>query len=109
MRQLVDAEPAARPAGALRVVEDEEVRSDVAVHEVMRRAAQPLVEAVGFRLAGALRTLVHHVDLQQPVADEQRCGDARLDRLLVPATDDEAVDDGIDVADVRIIDCRLLG
>ena len=109
MRQLVDAEPAARAAGALRVVEDEELGTDVAIHEVMRRAAESLVEAVDVRLAGAFRAFLDHVHLQQPVADEQRRGDARLDRLLVLASDDEAVDDGVDVADVRIVDGRLLG
>ena len=109
MRQLVDAEPAARAAGALRVVEDEVVGADVAVDEVMRRAAERLVEAVGVRLAGALRALCDDVDLQQPVAHEERGGDARLDGLLVPASDDEAVHDGVDVADVRIVDGGLLG
>ena len=40
VRQLVDAKTAARSAGALRIVEHEELGSDVAVDEVVRRAAE---------------------------------------------------------------------
>ena len=86
VRQLVDAEAAAGPAGALRIVEHEVLGPDVAVDEVVRRAAQRLVEPLGLGLARAL----DDVDLQQPVADEQRRGDPGLDRLLVLAADDEA-------------------
>jgi len=35
------------------------------------------------------------VHLHQPVADEQRGGDAGLDRLLVPPADDQPIDDGV--------------
>src|SRR4029078_5279440 len=49
------------------------------------------------------------VDLQQPIADEQRRGDARLDRLLVLAADDEAIDDGLHLrSDGRAV-ARLRG
>ncbi len=64
MRDLVHAQPAARAAGALRIVEHEIFRLDPAVHKVMRRAAQCLVEAVRFGLPHAL----YHVRLQQPIA-----------------------------------------
>ena len=68
VRQLVDAEAAARAAGALGVVEHEVVGADVAVDEVVRRLQSALVEALGLRLARALAD----VDLHQPVADQQR-------------------------------------
>ena len=95
VRHLLDAEPAAGAAGALRVVEDEPVRLDVAVHEAVGLAARRPVESLGVGLARPL----HDLDLHQPVADEERRGDPRLDRLLVLATDDEAVDDRVHVAD----------
>jgi hypothetical protein len=47
---LVNPEAAAGPAGALRVVEDEEIRADVAIDEMMSGTAQAAVEALGVRL-----------------------------------------------------------
>ena len=73
MRQLVDAEAAARAAGALGIVEHEVLGLDVAVDEVVRRAAQRRVEPLRLRLARAFDDL----HLQQPVADQQRGGDRR--------------------------------
>ena len=107
MRQLVDAEPSARPAGALGIVEDEIIRTDVAVDEVMRRAAQSLVETRSVRLVrpfGLPLRPINDVHLQQPVTDEQRRRDAGLDGFLVPAADDEAVDDGVHVANVGCLE-----
>ncbi len=107
MRQLVDAEPSARPAGALGIVEDEIIRTDVAVDEVMRRAAQSLVETRSVRLGrplGLPLPPINDVHLEQPVADEQRRRDAGLDGFLVLATDDEAVDDGVHVVDVGCLE-----
>ena len=57
MRELVDAEAAAGPAGALGIVEHEVLGLDAAVDEMMRRAAQALVEALGLGLARALDDL----------------------------------------------------
>ena len=110
MRDLVDAQPAARPARALGVVELEELRPDVSVNEALARAAVGAVEAFGFALARALRD----VQLHQPVAHEQGAGNARLDRLLVLPPDDEAIDDGVDaggVADgsIAVVALALVG
>ena len=58
----------------------------------MGGAAQAPVEALRFRLRHSL----HHVDLQQAVANQERARDPGLDRLLVPAAHDEAIDDGVD-------------
>ena len=93
--QLVDAEPAARAARALGIVEDEIVRTDVAINEVMRRTAQAAVEPRRLRLTGTL----HDLHLHQTVADQQRARDPGLDRLLVTAADDEPVDHGGHVRD----------
>ena len=105
MRELVHAKTAAGPAGALGIVEDEVGRADVSVDEVMRRAAEPAIELVGVCLA---RT-GEHVDLYQPVADEQRRGDAGLDRLLVLPVHDEAIDDGVHVPHGRFVELELRG
>ena len=70
------------------------VGRDVAVDEMMRRAAEPVVEAFGFRLARAL----DDVDLQQAVADQERAGNPGLDRLFVLPADDEPIDDRVHVA-----------
>ncbi len=96
VRDLVDAQPAARPARALGVVELEELRPDVSVDEALARAAVGAVEAFGLALARALRD----VQLHQPVAHEQGTGNAGLDRLLVLPPDDEAIDDGVDAGGV---------
>jgi hypothetical protein len=96
MRELVHAKAAARPAGALRVVEDEVLRGDVPVNEVVRRAAEPFVEPFRVRLARPL----HDVGLQQPVAHQKRAGDPCLDRLLVLSAHHEPVHDGVDVPGV---------
>ncbi len=90
MRELVDAKAAARPAGALGVVEDEVLGRDVAVHEMMRGAAHVLVEPLRLRFAGASR----HMHLEQSVSDQQRGRNAGPDRLLVLPADDESIDDG---------------
>ncbi len=112
MRQLVDAEPSARPAGALGIVEDEIIRTDVAVHEMMRRAAQSLVEARGgrhVRAFGLPPRPINDVHLQQPVANEERRRDAGLDGFLVLTTDDEAVDNGVHVVDVGYLEGDFFG
>ena len=49
MRELVDAEPAACAARALRIVEHEVLGPDVSVDEVVRGAARVLVEALARR------------------------------------------------------------
>src|SRR5688572_24844097 len=91
MRELVDAQPTARAARALRVVELEVLGLDLAVDEVVCAAAQALVEILGFRLARA----IHDVRLQQTIAYQQCSRNSGLDRLLVLAADDEAIDHGI--------------
>ena len=96
VRDLVDAEPAARPARALGVVELEELGADVSVDEALRRAAVGAVEAFGLALRRALRD----VELHQPVANEQGARNAGLDGLLVLPPDDEAIDDGVDAGGV---------
>ena len=105
MGELVHPEAAAGAAGALRVVEHEELGADVAVDEVMRRAAQALVEPLGLGLRGAL----HDLRLQQAVAHQQRARDARADRLLVLPADDDAIDDRVHVLDVRRLQLGLVG
>ncbi len=103
VRELVDAEAAARPAGALRIVEHEVVGADVPVDEVMRGAAEPGVQAFRLGVAGA----AGHVDLHQAVADEQRATDAGPDCLLVRAADDEAIHDRVDVVNGRFVHLHL--
>ena len=49
------------------------------------------------------------MDLQQAVADEQRRGNAGLDRLLVLAADDEAIDDGVHLRGRRRAAAARLG
>ena len=88
MRELVYAEAATGAACALRIVEHEIARSDVAVDEVVRGAAQAIVEALALRFARALAD----VHLEEPVAHEQRGGDARANRLLVLPSDHEPID-----------------
>ena len=105
MRQLVDAESSAGPTGALGIVEDEELGLNLAVHEVMGRAAQTTVESFRLRLAGALENL----HLEQSVADEQRCGNGRLDRFLVFPADDQPIDHGLHMPDARLVELHLLG
>src|SRR6185436_17905955 len=87
MRQLVHAESAAGAAGALRIVEDEVDRPDVAVREVMRSAGESAMEAVDVRLGRAF----HDLRLHQPVTYEQRGADRGLDRLLVFRSDDDPI------------------
>ena len=62
----------------------------------MRRAAEPAIEPVRLRFAHAF----DDVRLQQRVADQQRAGDPRFDRLLVLAADHEPVHYRVDVPDV---------
>src|SRR5438045_2950827 len=99
MSKLIYAEPAACPTGAFGIVEDEIARPNVAVDEVMRLAAQRAIELFGVGLARALQDL----NLQEPVADEQRRGDRRLDGLLTLATDRQPIDDGIHVPHLRLV------
>ena len=103
MRELVDPEAAAGPAGALRIVEHEVLGLDVAVDKVMRLAAQAAVEALRLRL----RRAFHHLHLHQAVAHQQRGGDPRLDRLFVLAADHEAVHHRVHVADLRFVQLDL--
>ena len=100
VRQLVDPESAAGAAGALRVVEHEVLGLYVAVHEVLRLAAQAAIETLRLRLARAFDNL----HLEQAVADQQRGGDPRLDRLFVFAAHHEAVHDGVHVLDLGFVD-----
>jgi hypothetical protein len=104
VRELVHAEAAARPARALGVVEHEEFRRDVAVREVMSRTAQPAIEFFRLRF-----TRLGDVDLQEPIADEQRGGDARLDRFLVLPADHESIHDAVHVLDRRLVELDLVG
>src|ERR1039458_5327373 len=92
-------------ARALRVVEHEVLGLYVAVYEVVRLAAQAAVETLRLRLAGAFDDL----DLQQPIAYQQRGGDASLDRLLVLAPHHEAVHHGVHVPDLGFVEFRFRG
>ena len=103
MRELVHAKTATRPAGALGIVEDKELGCDPAVHEVMGRAAQRAVEALGVGLARPL----HDLNLQEAVADEQGAGDGSLDRFLVLPADHEAIDNRVHVLDRRFVQIDL--
>ena len=105
MRELVHAEAAARPAGAFGIVELEVFGRHVAIHEVVGRAADARVEPLHLGLA---RTF-DHLDLQQTVADEQRGGNAGLDRLLVLSAHDEPIDDRVHVLDFRFVQVDLGG
>src|SRR6478672_11277637 len=105
MRQLVNPEAAARAARALGVVEHEVVGLDVAVHEAMRGTRERLVEL----LALGLRRAFHDLHLHESIAHEECRGDPCLDRLLVPATHHETVDDGIHVLHLRLVELHLLG
>ena len=100
VRQLVDAEPAAGAAGALGVVEHEVLGPDVAVDEVVRRAAQRAVEAL--RPARLRRALD---DVQPAAARRRRAAPRRRAALIafscLPA-DDDAVDDGVHVRAPRV-------
>ena len=49
------------------------------------------------------------MDLHEAIAHEERVGDPGLDRLLMLPPDDEPVDDGIHVSDVRVVDVGLVG
>ena len=103
MRELVDAQAAARPAGALGVVKHEELRLDPAVNEVVRGAAQAVVEPLRLRLARPL----DDADLHEPVAHEQGGGDPGLDRLLLPRADHEPVHHRVHGLDVRFVERDL--
>ena len=105
MCELVHAEAAAGAAGAFRIVEDEIARTDVAVDEMMRRAAQALVEALSLRLGRALAD----VDLEKSVAHEQRGGDSRANRLLVLPADHEPIDHRLHRLDAGGVDVHVAG
>ncbi len=95
MRDLVDAQTAAGPAGALRIVEHEVLGLNVAVDEMMRVAAEAFVETFRFRLWPHPSATC---DLHQPVAHQQRGGDSGLDGFLVLRADHEAVHHRVHVA-----------
>ena len=103
VRELVNAKPPARAARAGRRIEDEELRLDVAVHEVVRGAAQSAIESLGVRLGRALE----HVHCYEPIAHEECRRDPRLDRLLVFAVHHESVDDGVHVTHLRLVQREL--
>ena len=90
MRALVRADAATGPAGALRVIEHEEIRHDVAVDERMPRAAERLRKAR--RLAGV--RAADDGGRQQRVADAQGMFDAGLELLLDARDEDEAIHHG---------------
>jgi hypothetical protein len=97
MRQLVDSKAAAGAARALRFVEDEKRRADVAIDEVPRRTRHRAAEPVGGLPVGAGA----NVHLHQVVADEQGAGNAGTNGFLVLTAHDEPIDDNVHVADVR--------
>ncbi len=103
MCELIHAETAAGSARALRVIEHEKRRADVAIDKMMRRAAQRLVEALGLNLGRAL----DHLHLQQPVANQQRAGDTRFDRLLVTPAHHEPIHHRVHLAHRRLVDVDL--
>src|SRR5262249_22223105 len=110
MGQLVDAEASAGAAGALRSIESEKLALDVAIDETMRSAAKPTIEARGLGTpAGATTGALRHLHLQQAVADQQRGGDAGLDRFFMLAADDEAIDHGVHVPDGGFVELDFGG
>ncbi len=104
MRDLVDPEAAAGAAGAFRIVEHEKLGLDAAVDEVVRCAAKSLVEALGLSLVSAFE----YLHLHQAVADQEGRGDACLDGFFVFRGDHEAVDHGIHVADLGLVEIHLV-
>src|SRR5205814_9753248 len=103
MRELVNAKAAARSACALGKIEDEILRPDAAIHEMMLGAAQPLIKTLGVRLRRAL----HDFDLHEPIADEQRRRHGGLDRLLVSPADDDPIDDRVHLPHFRLVELDL--
>ena len=97
MRALVRADAAAGAASALRVIEHEEVRHDVAVDERMPCAAEGLREAR--RLAGV--RAAHDGGRQQRVADAQGVFDAGLELLLDARHEDEPIHHGRELGIAR--------
>ena len=106
MRQLVDAEAAARAARALRIVEHEVGRADVAVDEVVRRAAAARRRTV---CASALLAPLTTCTCIRPSPTSSVLAMPGLDRLLVLAADDEAIDDRVHVRDRRLVELDLVG
>jgi len=92
----VNAEAAAGPAGAFRIVEHEVLGLDVPIDKVVRRTAEPLVEPLALPLVRA----VHDLRLEQSITEEQGRGDRGLDRLLVLSADDQPVHHRVHVSDV---------
>ena len=64
----------------------------------------PAVEPRRLRLAGPL----YNLQLHQAITDQQRVRDRGLDRLLVPAADDEAVDHRGHVLDLGFVEGGLV-
>src|SRR5947207_5259022 len=100
MGQLVDAESSTGATRALGIVEDEVLGLDLAVHEMMGQAAQPAIETLTLGGTGA----ANDVNLEQPVAYDQRGRDRGFDGLLVPGRHDEPIDDGIHVPNARLVE-----
>jgi hypothetical protein len=105
MRQLVHTEPAAGAAGTLRIVEDEIAWADLAVDEVMRGTTHRSVELIRIGLAHT----GDDVNLHEAVPDEERRGDAGLDRLLVLPVDHEPIHDRVHVSHRRFVEFELRG
>src|SRR5580658_2165082 len=99
----MDPEAPTGPAGALGVVEHEVLGLDLAIDEVVRLAAQPTVETLRLSLARSFNDL----DLEQPIADQQRSGDCRFNRFFVLVADYQAVHYRIHMLDLRFIKLDL--
>src|SRR5262245_832064 len=91
MGELVYAESAASPARAFGIIEDEVVRPDISVDQVMRRAAVCSVESFGFGLACTL----DYVWLQQSIAHQQRARNSGPNCFFVFSAHDESIHNGI--------------
>ena len=89
----LDAEPAARRAGAVRAVEGEEARRELRVGDAARRAGVPFAEEERARRRGAG---LHHLDQRRAVAvpegDRERVREARRHARA----HDQAIDQHLD-------------
>ena len=100
MGQLVDAESTAGATRALGIVEDEVLGLNLAVHEMMGRAAQPAIETLTLGGTDAANDL----DLEQSVSHDQRGRDRGFDRLLVLGRHDHSIDDGVHVPNGGLVE-----
>src|SRR5262252_9118214 len=105
MGDFVHAEPAASAAGAFRIVEDKVFGFDSSVNEMVRWAAQALIETLPLGLGAS----ADYLNLNQAVAHQQSRGDSSFDGLFVSAADHEPVDDRIDITNTRTIDIDFRG